>query len=345
MLPFLTADLPGTGGQLRASPDDFVVEEIPAYAPSGRGDHVFVTIEKRDLTTYEAIRRLAAALGVRDGDVGYAGLKDRHAITRQILSFPKPATPEACRALAVPGVRVITAERHEHKLRTGHLFGNRFVLRVRELEAPLEEAVRRAEAILARLARPPGAPNWYGEQRFGARGDNAARGRALVRGERPRPPPRDGREKRLFVSAFQSELFNRYLAARLADGLYARVITGDLLRKVETGGIFETADPTADQPRLDVGELSPTGPMYGHAMRAPTPGTEAARRETALLEEEHLTLDDFARVKLAEGTRRPIGVPLGDPAVRAADGALELVFTLPAGAYATVVAEEVMKRR
>lgn len=340
----LTADLPGTGGRLKSSPEDFVVEEIPAYAPSGRGDHVFVTIEKRDLTTFEAIRRIAAALGVRDADVGAAGMKDRQAITRQCLSLPKPATPEAALALDVPGVKVIAAARHEHKLRTGHLAGNRFVLVIRGLAVAADEAARRAQAILTRLAKPPGTPNWYGEQRFGSHGDNASRGLALLRGEKVSPPPRDGREKRLLLSAYQSELYNSYLEQRVKDGLYAKVITGDILKKVATGGVFETSDPAVDQPRLDAGEIVPTGPMFGSEMRAPSAGTEAADREATLLGAEHLNADAFARhARLAEGTRRPIAVPLGAPGVRVVDDAIELTFSLPSGAYATSVAAEVTK--
>src|SRR5688572_28139314 len=205
---YLTQDLPGIGGTLKSSPEDFVVIELPAYEPTGEGEHVFVDIEKRGVSTPDAIRRLAKALGVRESDVGAAGMKDRHAVTRQRLSFPKPVTPEAALKVEVEGVKVVAAARHPHKLKTGHLSGNRFVLTIRGVEAGAEA---RARAILDRLAKPPGAPAFYGEQRFGARGDNASRGRALVRGEKPMPPPRDGRERRLLVSAFQSELFNRWL--------------------------------------------------------------------------------------------------------------------------------------
>ncbi len=363
----ITADLPGTGGVLRVSPEDFVVEEIPAYQPSGAGDHVFVTIEKRGLSTPDAIRALARALGAREGDIGSAGLKDRQAVTRQQLSILDRSVPlEKVLALELPGIKVLSAARHGNKLKTGHLRGNRFALTIRGLAVPVAEAARRAEAIFARLARPPGVPNEYGEQRFGApkarppgpalpgrdarscgaAGDNAQRGRALVRGEACRPPPRDPREKRLLVSAYQSELFNLYLEQRMKDGVYATVISGDLLRKVETGGIFPTADPAIDQPRLDAGEVAPTGPMFGHEMRAPTPGSDAAARERALLAAEGVDPEDFRRVaRIAEGTRRPIGVPLGEPVVRATDDAIQICFTLPAGSYATVVAGEVIKTR
>jgi len=307
----------------------------------GSGDHVFATIEKRGVSTFDAVRRIADALGVRDADVGTAGLKDKEAIARQQISLPPPVTPERALALAVPGVRVLAAARHPHKLKTGHLAGNRFAVVVRGLSLPVDEAVARARAVLARLAVPPGAPNFYGDQRFGAEGDNATLGRALVRGERVRARPR---EARFLVSAYQSALFNRYLEERLKDRLYDKVIPGDILRKNESGGMFPTTDPGLDEARLRAGEVTPTGPMFGAEMRAPEPGTDAAAREAALLRAEGLTPADFRRVaRIGQGTRRPIAVQVAEASVAPATGAFELRFVLPAGAYATVVCAEIMK--
>jgi tRNA pseudouridine13 synthase len=345
-LPYLTADLPGTGGALRVELDDFTVEELPAYPPSGQGEHVFAWIEKRGVTTLAAMRALARAVGVRPEDVGSAGLKDRAAVTRQLLSFPPPVVPGALLAADAPGVRVLSAVPHPHKLRTGHLRGNRFHLVVRRLAVPPDEAARRARAVLARLGEPPGSPNWFGEQRFGAAGDNAAAGRALLRGgDQRQARPRWGhRERRLLVSAYQSELFNRYLRRRIEDGLYRRVLSGDLL-SLRRGGLFPTSDPAADQERLEAGELAPTGPIFGHKMRAPAEGSEAARRERAILAEEELAPADFRRLgKLAPGTRRPLSVPLdGAAAEEHGPDAIRVELTLPAGAYATAVMREIMK--
>jgi tRNA pseudouridine13 synthase len=351
-LPYLTADLPGTGGTLRGSPEDFRVEELPAYAPAGEGDHVFVWIEKRELTTPAAVDALARALGVRPADIGWAGMKDRHAVTLQWLSLPPPCTPEAVqdavRAASVPGLIVHQAVRHRHKLRTGHLRGNRFTVRVRDTEVPAAEAAERARAVLARLARAPGAPNWFGAQRFGAGGDNAEQGRALLQGQRGGQggrKPAHGRQKRFLISALQSELFNEYLRQRLADGLFDRVIEGDILQKQGSGGIFATTEPAVDQARLDAGEIVPTGPMFGHSMRNPPPDSAAAAREGRVLEAEELTLDMFRRVgNLGTGTRRPLAFPVeGTDVTITADGALEISFALPAGAYATALLREVVK--
>ncbi len=201
----------------------------------------------------------------------------------------------------------------------------------------------RARAILDRLARPPGAPNWYGEQRFGRDGDNAARGRAIVMGE---PAPRDRRLARLLISALQSELFNAWLVARIADGLYATAIAGDLLHKA-SGGQFTCDDPATDTARLAAGELVITGPMFGDRMRRPPEGAPAAAREDAILTAAGLDRDSFAKVRsIAEGTRRDASIQVGSPTVAAVDdddGALAISFALPGGAYATAVMREVMK--
>lgn len=339
-LPYLTADLPGTGGVLRARDDDFFVDEEPAYLPSGTGDHVYVRIEKRGMTTRHAVQQIARALGVPDRDIGVAGMKDRHAVTRQWLSLPPPTKVEAAQALALADITVLDVSRHGNKLRTGHVRANRFVLRVTGAEPG---AVDRARAILAELARAPGAPNWYGEQRFGRDGDNATKGRELVSGAR-----RFGRDRkldRLFVSALQSELFNQWLVARMADGLYRRVLAGDVLKK-RAGGMFVCEDAATDEARLASGELVVTGPMFGDKMRRPTDGSPAAEREAAILAASGLAEGAFGNVRaLAEGTRREATIEVTGATVTAGAevGTFEVAFALPGGAYATAVMREVMK--
>jgi tRNA pseudouridine13 synthase len=203
-----------------------------------------------------------------------------------------------------------------------------------------DDAVAKAQAIFDVLAKPPGTPNWYGEQRFGRDGDNAEKGLAIVRGERP---PRDKKLARLLVSSLQSKLFNEWLTARMRDGLYGKVIAGDILHKIP-GGQFVCESPEVDQPRLVAGEIGITGPMFGDRMRAPAPGSEAATREAQILDGAGLAADSFASVRaIAEGTRRDAAVSVGNPSVRAVEDAVELAFTLPGGAYATAVMREVMK--
>ena len=213
---------------------------------------------------------------------------------------------------------------------------------MRRLSAPADQALEQARRALNELARPPGVPNRYGEQRFGGDGDNAARGRDILAGDRG---PANAKEKRLLLSAAQAELFNQVLDRRLAQGTFGRVIEGDVLAKVPTGAIFTSEDPLEEQARLEAGELVPTGPMFGPKMRAPHPGTEAARLEAEVLAASGIDPQAWQRMgKLAQGTRRPLAVPLGEAeatAVSDAPDAIELRFTLPRGAYATVVLSEV----
>jgi tRNA pseudouridine13 synthase len=335
-LPFLTADHPGIGGILRESAEDFVVIEEPAYPPAGTGDHVFAFVEKRDLTTSFAIGQIARALSVSARDIGYAGMKDRRAVTRQWISLPPPVQPAQVLDISIDGLRVLEAIPHPHKLRTGHLRSNRFELMVRGT-GPDAAAV--ATAVIAALAI---APNWYGRQRFGRDGDNAAQGLALVRKERRFD--RDPRKNRLLLSSLQSELFNRWLIERIRDGWYRQVLDGDVLRKA-SGGQFVSTDPAIDQPRLVAGEVVPTGPMFGVEMRSPPLNTTARIRETAVLIAAQIELQEFAPLrKLAPGARRDAAISIGDWSVESvAPDAIRVCFTLPAGAYATAVMRELQK--
>ncbi len=175
---YLTADLPGTGGIIKETPEDFLVAEIPSYHPCGEGEHTFSEIEKRGIGTLEALRRLAKALGIVERDMGYAGMKDAVGVTRQTISIPRVA-PERLLELQVPDIRVLSAVRHKNKLKLGHLQGNRFRLRIRET---CPDAAERAAAVLAVLSRR-GLPNYFGVQRYGAQQNSHLIGGALLRGD------------------------------------------------------------------------------------------------------------------------------------------------------------------
>lgn len=335
-LPYLTASLPGIGGALRATLDDFRVDEIAAYEPSGEGEHVYARIEKRDMTTPFAVDRIARALRVDARDIGYAGLKDRHAVTTQWVSLPR-VDPAAVEALAIDGLRVLAVSRHKNKLRTGHLHGNRFTLRVTGL-GDVSLAIQSASVIATEL-RVSGCPNYYGAQRFGREGDNAERGLAWLRGASS--APRQHFERKLFASAVQSMLFNRYLALRVEAGELARYIPGELAMRHPTGGPWRV-DPAEAQALYDARQASGAGPMFGTRMLKSE--GEALAREEAVLAAASLTLDDFARARdLGEGTRRPVRMIVDDLSVEADGDAVKLAFSLPAGGYATALAREVMK--
>jgi tRNA pseudouridine13 synthase len=334
-VPPLTPDLPGTGGAARVSEEDFRVEELPLYQASGEGEHLYLTVEKVGLTTQEVAREIARALGARERDVGTAGLKDKRAVTVQRISvLAKVAEAEALK-ISGQGFRVLEAKRHGNKLRPGHLRGNRFRI---VLRGCVPDALARAQAICERL-RAQGAANLFGPQRFGKRGDNAALGRAILLRE---SSLRDRFLRRLALSALQSELFNRCLAARIRDHLFASAIEGDVLRKRDSGGLFVCEDPAADAARVAAGEVDPAGPMPGHSLYAAR--GEALRREEAVLAEAQIDPASFAAGGgEMQGARRPYRIAVEDLSVAGAPDALAIAFSLPKGSYAAAVLREVMK--
>lgn len=341
-----------------SSPEHFTVEEIAAYAPSGEGAHTFLWIEKRGLTTFDAIARVAAALKVAARDMGYAGLKDRHALTRQWLSIPGKFEVGAV-AASIPyplgdDLIVLAAIPHPHKLRLGHLRGNRFevVLTGSATDAEIDALATRFAALVG-----SGVPNRFGAQRFGASGDNAAAGLALLRGERRE---RDRRRRRLLLSALQSAVFNRALELRAATGDLAQVRPGDVLQKTASGGLFVSIDPAIDQARVASGEVVPTGPLPGGREIEPPQGTPARAIEDQAIAAVGATREDFARAgREIPGARRPVLLKVtveGEGFVREPAGAgpdepvdsdararaVRLAFALPAGGYATVLIEALL---
>jgi tRNA pseudouridine13 synthase len=173
---YLTNEIPGTGGAIKETPEDFMVAEIPLYLPCGDGEHTFAEIEKRGITTFEALRRIAKAVNVAEREIGYAGMKDAKGVTRQTFSIPRLA-PERLLVLEIPGISVLAATRHRNKLKLGHLAGNRFRVRIRGVEVG---ATARAEQVLA-LLKERGVPNYFGPQRYGVQGNSHLIGRALLR--------------------------------------------------------------------------------------------------------------------------------------------------------------------
>lgn len=393
---------------MRLRYEDFRVDEVPAYEPSGDGDHIFFRIEKSGLSTFQAVRDIARHLGVDARAIGSAGLKDARAVTTQTLSV-EHVDPERILALEIPRIRVLEATRSRRKLRTGHLAGNRFRIVLRPPPGDAEGGAARLErtrTVLDVLTRR-GVPNYFGPQRFGIRGDTGEIGRAVLE-ERwhdaaaliaGRPDPADpedllrartlfeegrfaeaaaawprafseasrvcremertGRDARravlsvgrrmvgFYVSAWQSWLFNKVLAARV-DAL-DRLLPGDLAMKHEGGGVFLVEDAAAEQPRADAFEISPTGPLFGSRMGEPQ-GEPRALEERVLadsgMDPERLR----GRGRSApSGSRRALRIPLGGAEAEVDKDELGehlvLRFTLPAGAYATSVLEELSKER
>jgi len=331
--PYFTSALPGVGGRIKVEPPDFDVEEIPAYEPAGSGEHLFLWVEKTDLGAEYFIRQVARRLGIANGEVGTAGLKDRRAVTRQWVSVPAGCEPVISK-LDGDGIRVLRVSRHTNKLKPGHLRGNRFRILVRDANASVDP-----EPILNRI-RAEGLPNSYGPQRFGRDGETAALGLSLLKGEPVKV--RNPFLRKLALSAAQSHFFNDYLGRRMADGLLRTVLAGDVMAKWPAGGMFTAEDVPAEQSRFDRRETVTAGPMFG---RKTFPAkAAAAEREEAILATAGLSRASFAGFgKLVQGTRRHNLVYIDDlSAIWEASG-LRLTFTLPAGSYATVLLREVMK--
>jgi len=331
---------------IREQIEDFVVDELPLYEPCGEGEHLYLRVEKRNVAGPALRRHIARRLRISDRDIGMAGLKDRRAITRQWVSVPAMAG-DRIEDIDDDRVRVLDHRRHRNKLRTGHLAGNRFRILLR---GALADDLPRVQAKLELLDRF-GLPNFYGPQRMGHGGATLAAGWALSQGlsgklalrtvddRTHQVDLRDRTMRRLAASALQSEVFNRTLASRMAEGIAHRVLPGDMCQKTDTGGQFPSDDTTREQARLDRAEVRLTGPMWGPKMRLPQ--DEAGRYEQQILDGCGLSLADFSRIgSLAAGTRRALHASVGDvEAAMDSDGIL-VSFTLPAGAFATVLLSE-----
>lgn len=396
MQSYLTSHIPGTGGFIKESPDDFRVTEIPAYEPSGSGEHVYLTIEKRGMTTLEAVRRVARELRITERDIGYAGMKDSVGVTRQTISVQR-IRPEDVVGRDLAGVSVISAIRHGNKLKLGHLKGNHFRIVVRGVGG---DALSRSAAILAVLGER-GVPNWFGYQRYGAQGNSHLIGAALVQRDwrdavsrligdpdavrdaewqaaitafrqddlagALRMMPRHCRSerdvlqrlvswpeswekafaavhprlKKLYLSAYQSSLFDRVVEERLS-GL-DRIEAGDVAWKHANGACFLVEDAEPELERARQFEISATGPMFGTKMKQA--GGAVRLAEERILQAEGIAVEafDLGNGLAMEGERRPLRVPLAELSFAQDGDSLRVEFTLPKGSYATAVLREITK--
>jgi len=317
--------------RFRVEPEDFKVEEIPLYPATGEGGHTFLRVEKRLRTSDAVARQLARSVGVPARDVGYAGRKDRVGVTSQWMSVPG-LDPDSALELELDGARILEAVRHPHKLRTGHLKGNRFDLVLREVDSASESHARERLAEIATR----GMPNRFGPQRFGHSGRNPERGRALLSGE---TSLRDRRKARFMVSALQAEVFNRVLEERPLE--CDVVEEGDVAQVTLSGGLFLVEDVSVDAERAACFEISATGPIFGTKMQWPLGAV--AEREARVMQELGVPVGEALQPPAGlrvPGTRRPYRAPVGDPSLLRDADHLRFRFTLPAGTYATVLLEE-----
>jgi tRNA pseudouridine13 synthase len=402
VLSFLTTQYAGVGGVIKTRIEDFFVEELPLNQSCGEGTHVYISIEKRGISTMDAIGQIARALEIRRQDIGYAGQKDARAVARQWISVDHIKL-EKLQGLDIPKVKMLEFFRHDKKLKIGQSAGNRFVIRLRKLKQPLREAVKIAEGVLEILAKR-GVPNFFGPQRFGNRSDSQHLGLAIIKGKTEEfldlllGRPDDGELpafsearvlyekgdykgafdkwpysfadqrralktlietagnkrkaynvvdkhlKKFFVSAYQSEIFNEVLEARMPD--IDKLLTGDMAYKHITGAMFKVGDEALEQPRCEAFEISPTGPLPGQRMAALT--GPAGEIENRILTKTQFNERDLEQMgNYVRGGRRPLRFGLRNWAV--SNGTddlgqyLELKFELDSGSYATTLLREISK--
>lgn len=318
-------------GILRATPEDFFVDEDIGFAPDGTGEHVFVRVEKRGANTDFVAKELARFAGVRAEAVNYAGLKDRHAVTRQTFSIHLPGKSDPdWSILQHAEFRVLEAARHSRKLQRGALKGNRFRIVLRDVQGDRDGAERIVESIRAR-----GVPNYFGEQRFGREAGNVERALAMFAGRRVQR-----HERSLFLSAARSHLFNAVLAARVEQGNWNSPLDGEVWMLAGTHSIFGPEPPTPELlARHAGGDIAPTGSMWGA-------GELRSRDAVAELENSVAArFPELAAGLVAAGLRqerrslvlRPRELELG----WLPDASIELSFYLTSGAYATVLLREI----
>ena len=318
--------------RIRVSAEDFFVEELPAFEASGAGEHLLLTIEKRGMNTAFAAKRIAAWAGVDESAIGQAGMKDRHAVTRQRFTvwLPKKVAPDFD-ALQSDDLRVLDHAWHARKLPRGALAGNRFVLVLRDVEGQRDAIDARLQAIATQ-----GVPNYFGEQRFGRGGNNVQQAVAMFAGRRVKRE-----ERSMLLSAARSELFNRVLAARVEAGTWNAALDGEVWMLDGSRSVFGPEALTDElQARLDAFDIHPTGPLWGEGeLRS---GDVAREVELAAMQGDSAT-------RLRNGLERA-GLKQERRALRLQpselrwqwldDAALELRFALPPGCYATTVLRE-----
>lgn len=326
---------PVARGRLRAEPADFRVEEVLGFEPDGHGEHAFLWIEKTGANTDWVARRLAQAAGVAPMAVGYAGLKDRHAVTRQAFTLQLAGRVEPdWNALAIEGVKVLSAARHSRKLRRGAHRGNRFVVRLRGVEGDTDAIAARLDAIAA-----SGVPNYFGEQRFGRDGGNVALAQAMFAGRRL---PRE--QRGIALSAARSALFNAALAQRVEDASWNQPLDGEVWMLDGTHAIFGP-EPWSDTlaQRLAALDIHPSGPMWGRGELRSTGVVAAIERGVA---QAHAGLAAGLEQAGLSQERRALRLRVRE--LRHAwieAGLLELGFTLDSGAFATGMLRELLDWR
>lgn len=326
---------PAGSGKIRTHAEDFIVFENLAFEPSGAGEHEFLQIQKIGENTDFVVRQLARFANVRQRDIGYAGLKDRHAITTQWFSvwLPGKEAPDWT-AFETDNIKILQTIRHARKLKRGVLSGNRFTITIRNWQGDQATTLQQLALI-----KTHGIANYYGEQRFGKQGQNVTKALAMFQGEKVK------REQRsLYLSAARSYLFNLILAERVKAGSWNTALTGDTYMFADSKSSFKSLKPDAEIiHRLALNSIHPTGVLWGKGDLDVT--ADALRLEQTIIENHQ----DIAQGLLANGlekARRALRVNVENLEWQFNDqSTLQLRFALPAGSYATAVLREIIREQ
>ncbi len=320
---------PPVTGLLKADPGDFIVEERLGFEPDGGAGHFLLRVEKRDANTLYVARCLARLTGTPQGDVGFAGLKDRRAVARQWFSLPARKTGAPAAGLEGDGFRVLEVHPHSRKLRRGALAGNRFLLRVREIKGELSALEARLKTIA-----DCGVPNYFGPQRFGRDGANLMQVSDWIDSLKL---PRDRTSRGFLLSAARSLAFNAVLGLRVSDGSWNRLLPGEVASLAGSSSVFRVAELDEDLARrCREGDIGPSGPLCGAGDMVPS-GECAGVEQQAL---EMLAPLPARLGAVVDGERRALVLRAVDLSWNAVAGGLELGFELRRGAFATSLLRE-----
>ena len=338
----------------RQNANDFVVREIPLYEFSGEGEHLVLHIRKKNLSTFEMAGAIARYLGIKQKEIGYAGLKDKHALTYQYISLPKKYEAQM-ESFEHPHIKILESTYHNNKIRMGHLKGNRFFIRVKKVSPTAAVKIQEALGTIERM----GMPNFFGYQRFGNDGNNHIQGEKIAKGEKRERNPK---LRKLLISAYQSHLFNLWLSKRIEisklvasfgvaelepllnlprieleklkkqEHLF-KLLSGDVMQHYPYGRLFEFDGDAEEAKRFIQRDIAPTGLLSG-------------KRAKLASEYAWLIEKDFVEDVAADGQRRYAWVFPEDIEGRYVEEEawFEFNFSLPKGSYATVFLEEIAKK-
>ena len=324
---------PNATGLLRSQNADFKVFELLPFAPCGDGEHLMLHIEKSGENTTFVARQLAKHFGVKDMQVTYAGLKDRHAVTQQWFGIHLPGKQvDDLSSLAIPNVTVLAQARHNKKLKTGALIGNRFELTLRDVSDI--ELVKQQFELVAKT----GVPNYFGEQRFGFNGGNLHKALSLFVGQKVK----DKKKRSMYLSAARSYLFNQMISERINRQAFLTPLDGDVFMLAGSQSVFKPTSGDSDmQARLDSHDIDLTASMWGRGQLM----TEnvAGDIEANIANTNNALSEGLESCGLKQERRRMRLTMLNPQAEILDEQTIKLSFMLPAGSYATAILREIIQ--